>query len=109
MNDAGVNIQIYITRPYVDDESCDEQDEKQDSLREGTFAQIETLKQVEIKIGRPNIDAMIEMEIDETDGSLAIVTCGNPAMVDDVREAVCLNLHKTNHRIEFFEQLQVWT
>lgn len=58
--------------------------------------------------GRPSIEAYVELEISETNGSVAFITCGHPLMVDDVRYAVIANLEKTKYRVEFFEQLQVW-
>lgn len=59
--------------------------------------------------GRPDIEEIVQNEIQQADGSTAFVTCGHPAMVDDVRYAVANNLPLSNHRMEFFEQLQVWT
>lgn len=67
-----------------------------------------TLKHITFIEGRPSIEQYVGQEIDETNGSVAFVTCGHPLMVDDVRYAVIDNLDKTKYRVEFFEQLQVW-
>ena len=58
----------------------------------------------------PSMEEMVLQEIDESNGSVAFVTCGNPVMVDDLRHSVVKNLEKSNgKRVEYFEQLQVWT
>ncbi|KAL6019888.1 hypothetical protein ACNR91_001755 [Candidozyma auris] len=57
--------------------------------------------------GRPSIEALIEQSIEEATQSCAFVTCGHPAMVDDVRAGVVQNIDSTPKRIDFFEQLQL--
>ena len=55
------------------------------------------------------MEEMVLQEIDESNGSVAFVTCGHPLMVDDLRHSVVSNLDNTKgKRVEFFEQLQVW-
>lgn len=59
---------------------------------------------------RPTIDEIISQEIKESLGSTAFIACGHAAMVDDVRYSVVDNIGKTGgKRIDFYEQLQVWT
>ncbi|ODQ77004.1 hypothetical protein BABINDRAFT_163903 [Babjeviella inositovora NRRL Y-12698] len=40
--------------------------------------------------------------------SVAVVTCGHDSMVDSVRYAVVHNLDATTHRVDYFEELQIW-
>lgn len=58
---------------------------------------------------RPPVDDIIEQELEETTESVAFVTCGHPAMVDDIRAGVVSRIDSTTKRIDFFEQLQIWT
>ena len=59
--------------------------------------------------GRPNIEKVIETCIEESSGSACFVTCGHPAMVDDIRVAVANNIdNKEGKRVDYYEQLQVW-
>ena len=68
------------------------------------------LSHITFKEGRPSMEEMVLQEIDESNGSVAFVTCGHPLMVDDLRHSVVKNLDNTTRkRVEFFEQLQVWT
>ena len=67
------------------------------------------LSHVTFKEGRPSMEEMVLQEIDESNGSVAFVTCGHPVMVDDLRHSVVKNLDNSKgKRVEFFEQLQVW-
>lgn len=67
------------------------------------------LPNVEFVEGKPSMDALVEYETSVADMSIAFITCGNPAMVDELRLAVTQNLHNTKHRVDFFEQLQAWS
>ncbi|KAI5954163.1 hypothetical protein CANMA_005002 [Candida margitis] len=58
---------------------------------------------------RPNIDKVVLTSIEESMGSVCFVTCGHPAMVDDLRSSVVLHINNADRkRIDYFEQLQVW-
>lgn len=65
------------------------------------------LPNVEFRFGRPDMDELVEQDIYDCSHSLAFVTCAHPAMVDDVRHAVRMNLQR-DRRIELFEQIQQW-
>lgn len=59
--------------------------------------------------GRPSIEELIPQEIHESNGSIAFVTCGHPAMVDQVRYYCAKNVsNKERKRVYFYEQIQVW-
>ncbi|ODQ80930.1 hypothetical protein BABINDRAFT_59356 [Babjeviella inositovora NRRL Y-12698] len=66
------------------------------------------LPHVCFKEGRPDIDALVKEEIEQANGSLAVVTCGIANMVDSVRYALVNNLDKSLHRVDYFEELQTW-
>lgn len=58
---------------------------------------------------RPNIDDVVATSIEESMGSVSFVTCGHPAMVDDLRASVVRHINNADRkRIDYFEQLQVW-
>lgn len=69
----------------------------------------EELFHIKMIEGRPNIEKVIETCIEESSGSACFVTCGHPAMVDDIRVAVANNIdNKEGKRVDYYEQLQVW-
>ncbi|EAZ63877.2 Ferric reductase, NADH/NADPH oxidase transmembrane component (6 domains) [Scheffersomyces stipitis CBS 6054] len=69
-----------------------------------------SLGHITFKTGRPNMEELVQDEIKESSGSTAFVACGHPLMVDDIRYAVVQNLDNSEKkRVEFFEQLQIWT
>ncbi|KAF3986430.1 hypothetical protein FT663_04560 [Candidozyma haemuli var. vulneris] len=122
---------IYITRPdlggneelssmlsrRLETSSSDDQEDKEKKLEkeEYTFVSDDLVNQlrdhfphIDFKVGRPSITDIVQEEIDECSHSAAFVSCGHPAMVDDLRRSVVEKIDTTNKRIDFFEQLQVW-
>lgn len=103
-----------VKEVIVDEEKNDELDDDKLKGKESSSngSVIENIKQdlnhIVFEEGRPDIEDYVKQEIANTDGSLAFVTCGHPVMVDDIRYSVASNLNHSKHRIEFFEQLQVW-
>lgn len=57
---------------------------------------------------RPNINELVAECISQTTGSTAIATCCHASIDDDVRKAVAQNLDKSSHRIDLYDQIQVW-
>ena len=52
---------------------------------------------------------MVETNLHESNGSVAFVSCGHPAMVDELRY-FCSKMSITpKRRVDFYEQVQVWT
>ncbi|KAL6454245.1 LOW QUALITY PROTEIN: CFL1 Probable ferric reductase transmembrane component [Candida maltosa Xu316] len=76
-----------------------------ESIKEAIRAQ---LYNVNFKHGRPNIKQIIEEETEQAQGSIAFVSCGHPAMVDDIRAEVIDAVGKHNKRIDFYDQLIGW-
>ena len=70
---------------------------------------IEELNHVEFHEGRPDIDNIVKHEITESAGSTCFVTCGHPAVVDDLRKSVVQHLdYRPGKRVDYYEQLEVW-
>lgn len=128
---ASTKIQttVYVTRPettraqlaFLGSESRDSSiDEKRSSLcscSENESCEKDNLghkiKQffahITFTLGRPRVEDIIDAEIEEATESAAFVTCGHPSLVDDIRAGVVSRIDTTKKRIDFFEQLQVWT
>ena len=68
----------------------------------------ETFSNIEFIEGRPNIEEQVKKDIQETNGAIGFITCGHPAMVDEVRYFVKENLDASKYKVEFHEQLQTW-
>ncbi|KAI5951469.1 hypothetical protein KGF54_004543 [Candida jiufengensis] len=67
------------------------------------------LKHINFIESRPNMSKIVESNIEESRGSTCFVTCGHPAMVDEVRQSVVVNIYNTERkRVDYYEQLQVW-
>ncbi|PSK39593.1 hypothetical protein C7M61_001392 [Candidozyma pseudohaemuli] len=132
-----IETTIYVTRPestraelaFLKQESCESSiNEKEETLAHVTALsctsssekesiEVDMLMQkvkdffphITFVLKRPLIDNIISNEIEESTESAAFITCGHPAMVDDVRAGVVSRIDTTEKRIDFFEQLQVWT
>ena len=53
---------------------------------------------------------MVETNLHESNGSVAFVSCGHPAMVDELRYFCSKNVDNSEKkRVDFYEQVQVWT
>ncbi|CAN3371650.1 ferric reductase transmembrane component 5 [Diutina rugosa] len=61
---------------------------------------------VKVEKGRPSMAMVVAEEVAATQGSIAFVGCGHPALMDDLRAQVAAIDH--SHHVEFFDQLQVW-
>ncbi|KAH3678400.1 hypothetical protein WICMUC_001417 [Wickerhamomyces mucosus] len=115
---SGVNIDIYITsnEAKVSEPSIEKIDDIQSSTEESkgdlksdivSVAELSSL--IKLHNGRPNLNDLILEEVTSKDnGTIGIVSCGPPPMVDSIRAAVARNLTKSEHRVDLFEELQVW-
>lgn len=76
------------------------------SVKDAIIAQ---LSHVHFREGRPKINTIIKEEIEDAQGSICFVTCGHPAMVDDIRAEVVGTIGKYKEkRIDYYEQLIGW-
>jgi hypothetical protein len=56
--------------------------------------------------GRPNIEALMDIELDNQVGAMGVSVCGSGDLSDDVRRAVRSRQHKSN--IDFVEEAFSW-
>lgn len=123
LKNTKIETSVYVSRPsetvqyyeFEKDLSSVEKDEKK-SLDNSSIekpSNIEVLKNkfshINFIEARPSVDEIIEEEIKESNGSIAFVTCGAPAMMDDIRHSITSQLGDSpNKRIDIFEALQLW-
>ena len=117
---TNVQSTIYVTQPqdcsglecFEHDVSFEKKSDEKDSVESSQYSLISNIKQglshVEFIEGRPDISTQVEQEVQQADGAIGFVTCGHPAMVDELRFAVTQNLNVSKHRVEYHEQLQTW-
>ncbi|RCK54922.1 putative ferric reductase transmembrane component [Candida viswanathii] len=136
LKDSNIETTVYITKPDSAanfDDYHDKSSEKCDSsMKEKYTHYIQTevsdfgpgssdsdsvvlsavkrdLSNVHFREGRPDIQEIVAIEVDECQKSVAFVACGHPIMVDDIRYAVARNVTNAgNKRVDYYEQLQVW-
>ncbi|SCU94237.1 LANO_0E06150g1_1 [Lachancea nothofagi CBS 11611] len=68
------------------------------------------LPHIEFREGRPNMQEIVNQDIDECHNqNAAIITCAHSDMCDEIRRTVADKVgdHKTS-RVDFFEELQTW-
>ncbi|KAL6449452.1 CFL1 Probable ferric reductase transmembrane component [Candida maltosa Xu316] len=102
---------IYVTcPPNVESSQNSEKFKFSFSDDSGSGEQIsEVLDFVEFRYGRPSATEIVCHEVQESNGSIAFITCGTPHLVDDARLAIVQSLAKdTTKRIELFEDFQEW-
>lgn len=120
LKNSKVQTTIYITRPELtadelvemldlsssnSENKVSDKDEKDEDL----FARVEEeFPHFEIKAGRPDLKQLVQTEIADCANSVAFVTCGHPALVDDLHYNVVQQLDHTRKRVDFYEQLQIW-
>lgn len=56
--------------------------------------------------GRPNIETLIDLEIENQVGALGVSVCGSGALSDDVRRACRMRQDKSN--LDFVEEAFSW-
>jgi hypothetical protein len=56
--------------------------------------------------GRPNVDTLLDMEIDNQIGAIGVSVCAGGSLSDDVRKAVRCRQHASS--IDFFEESFSW-
>lgn len=119
LKNTTIETTIYVSRPLNALKIADKTREVLElqpllpsNLQEQTLTR-ESLKlelsHIQICEGRPNIEKLVKQEIDESRSSTAFVTCGHPAMVDDIRAECARHIDTIDHkRVDYYEQLQVW-
>ncbi|CAK9435439.1 uncharacterized protein LODBEIA_P01660 [Lodderomyces beijingensis] len=89
----------------LEESSCDE--------KSATSSLVSSVKKelnhIEFREGRPDISTIVPEAIHESHGSVAFVTCGHSAMVDQIRYYCAENVdNEERKRVDFYEQVQVW-
>lgn len=56
--------------------------------------------------GRPNIETLLDMEVENQIGAMGVSVCGSGSLSDDVRSAARSRQHKSN--IDFIEEAFTW-
>jgi predicted ferric reductase len=107
---------IYITDPSSDQgtkhlsssESSSAFDKNESQDEEIKDIQPKSLDFIDFRMGRPPIEQLVESDLKEANGNVAVLTCGPGGLVDDVRYSVSQSLDCCKGRVEFFDELQVW-
>lgn len=124
LRETKIQTTIYITRPdAITENLLEKMVTKESSKEEGSSGEEKDLLKKDDNVldmlrayfphinfvqGRPLMDTLVQEEAEFATKSAAFITCGHPIMVDDLRYAVVLNIDKSDKRLDFYEQLQVW-
>ncbi|KAI0400405.1 ferric reductase like transmembrane component [Xylaria palmicola] len=84
-----LNIRLFVTRPKNSKE-----------ITSGSNT-------VQMFPGRPNIQTIMEREVEQQVGAMAVTVCGPGALADDVRQAV-RSVQSTESSVCFFEEAFTW-
>lgn len=101
---ANLELVVYQTGIQTIHQSASDSDKKLTDSKD--------LQSVSIKVptiqGRPKLEEIINTEAANASTNLAVVVCGHPAMVDEVRAVVARNHWDSAAFVDLFVQLQVW-
>lgn len=126
--DTRAEVVIYVTQaqaglvyPIGEDASSETEEksasedaeEKKNEVADGPMEDYsESLKKqlsfIEFREGRPSAEELVRTELAEAHGSIGFATCAHGSMVDDTRRAIAKHINTTNHRVDLFEQMQIW-
>ncbi|KAI0874071.1 ferric reductase like transmembrane component [Hypoxylon argillaceum] len=84
-----LNIRLFITRPKNSKEI------------------ISSSSTVQMFPGRPSVSTIMQREVEQQVGAMAVTVCGPGALADDVRQAV-REVQSTDHVLDFFEESFSW-
>ncbi|CAI4036654.1 hypothetical protein SMKI_15G5050 [Saccharomyces mikatae IFO 1815] len=123
LKDLNVQVHIYNTMriPPVTsndsmtisqkDENVDEKVDEKDAFKETSLDKSSNpfdFESIVFHDGRPDVKELLH-ESSELNGSLAVVCCGPPVFVDQVRDQTAKTiLAKSSKAIEYFEEYQNW-
>lgn len=99
--------QEFVDKNSIEESSSSEKDVDEKESVDNVARLKERLSFVEFRNGRPNIQEVVQHEINEANESLAIVACGHDAFVDQSRKAVVDNL-PDGKRVDFIDTMEVW-
>lgn len=116
----GIETAVFVTRPEIHHgeelerlfftDSLLEKEKVKETIEEINVMEKlqDELPHVEFVCGRPNMRDIVSREVEEASESMAVVTCGHPLLVDDLRDIVIDQVKTADKRVDFYEQLQVW-
>ncbi|CAR21045.1 ferric reductase family protein [Lachancea thermotolerans CBS 6340] len=61
-----------------------------------------------VSYGRPRVHEIVRRFCDAADGPIAVTSCANPALDDLVRRYVSEQIARSAHRVDYYDELQVW-
>lgn len=110
-------INIYITRPAFAEilflkESKEVELKKNESNSEetcGTSSLKDVYPNFNFIYERPNLNTLVEAGISECSNSVAFVGCGPAPMMDELRQCIVQNIQNTQKRVDFYDNLEIWT
>ena len=125
LGNTNIETTIYVTKPDLSnlltgDGSDDTSSKKESDSQDMNLESKESLQGVDLvksrfshitfKEGRPSIEDIVDLEIKESNGSVAFVACGHPAMVGGASYFCSRDVdNPQKKRVDFYEQVQVWT
>lgn len=108
-----LDIEIYVTKEngtnhyytitsFINETDSSSEDEKKMTTENNR-------PQISVFYSRPNFWELIDNYINETPNkSVAIVACGPPRLMDEVRNIVSDRVSSWSKSIDFFDELQIW-
>ncbi|ODV61412.1 ferric reductase family protein ASCRUDRAFT_7646 [Ascoidea rubescens DSM 1968] len=72
------------------------------------ISNVEALSYIRFENGRPDLKHILGEEIETAAGSIAVMSCGHPKMCDELRSNVARMTLKSDKRIDYFEENQLW-
>ncbi|CEP24054.1 FRE2 [Cyberlindnera jadinii] len=114
LQNLNMKCDIYITGALskaTSDSEKEKHSSSSDSDPSATYQGcIEQLSQfITFHYERPNFKELLVTEFtQENQGTICVMSCGPPKMVDEIRKLVGQNFEKSSKRVDLFEELQVW-
>ncbi|GME74339.1 unnamed protein product [Ambrosiozyma monospora] len=120
MKDSRVVVDIYLTRETsLEGASLGNSSSTSGSSDEASYKDEPKTKEhtscrqlpsfVNFKLGRPDMEKLIKEEVEAFGGgSVGIVACGPPVMMDHLKHAVSKEVVSYKDRIDYFDEFQTW-
>ncbi|UCS19286.1 uncharacterized protein HLK63_C03179 [Nakaseomyces glabratus] len=110
LKNSPVTVTLYLTTKYNNHriQKFDVPDSSTPLLQESSSMLVELLSFIPIHYGRPNIAKIIDGHCKEKTRSLAVVTCGPPVLVDNIRSHCAERMANSETTIGYFEEFQCW-
>lgn len=110
LQNTSVEVVLHVTQAHLGLETP-VAPEKPELAEKGDCDHISALRKLLPHVtfceGRPDIDAIVQKEIAESEDCVGFVTCAHGQVVDMTRNAVRNHL-EVGKRVELFEKLQMW-